>query len=71
MIRDLNLKYEKHIHALSKQDLAYLKMVQDHPPRFLSGFTYGEDPKPLRSQRVAMPPIETDVILVFCFYYTR
>lgn len=62
MIRDLNQKYESYIHELSSQDLAYRRMVDKHPPRFLSGFTYGEDPKPLRSQRIAVPPVETDVI---------
>ena len=62
MIRELNQKYDKYIHTLSRQDFAYLKMVENNPPRFLSGYTYGEDPKPLRSNRIAVPPIETDVI---------
>lgn len=61
MIRDLNYKYQTHIHDLSRQDLAYEKMIDSHPPRFLSGFTYEENPKPLRSQRIAEKPIETDV----------
>ena len=64
MIKQLNEAYEKNIHALSKQELAYKKMVASYPPRFLSGYTYGEDPKPLRSQRIAVPPAETDVILL-------
>lgn len=61
LIRDLNSKYEKQVQAISKQDLAYSKMVETPPPRFLSGFTYEENPKPLRSNRIAMTPVETDV----------
>lgn len=67
MIRNLNLVYEKHIQAFSKQDMAYRKMVDTHPPRFLSGYTYGEDPQPLRSQRIAVLPIETDVNYIYIF----
>lgn len=65
MVRDVNLIYQKHIHELSSQELAYTKMVESHPPRLLSGYTYEEFPKPLRSQRVAVPPIETDVIFFY------
>lgn len=65
MIKYLNQTYERHIQVLSKQELAYKKMVESHPPRFLSGYTYGEDPKPLRSQRCAVPPVETDVNYYF------
>ena len=68
MIRDLNQRYDKHILELSKQDLAYRRMVDTLPPRFLSGYTYGEDPKPLRSQRISVAPIETDVILCYILY---
>ena len=61
MIRDLNKEYNLLIQKYSRQDLVYRKMVESYPPRFLSGFTYGQDPQPLRSQRIAVPPIETDV----------
>lgn len=64
MVKDLNIKYQSLIEALSSQELAYKSMVNDHPPRFLSGFTYEENPKPLRSQRIAVQPIETDVIFI-------
>lgn len=62
MIKLLNDTYERQIYALSKQELAYRKLVNSYPARFLSGYTYEEIPKPLRSQRVAVQPIETDVI---------
>lgn len=65
LIRDLNEMYQKQISTISKQDLAYKVMVEKYPPRFLSGFTYEEDPQPLRSQRIAIPPVETDVIINF------
>lgn len=65
MVKDLNKAYELAIQSFSKQDLAYMEMVETYPPRFLSGFTYGPDPKPLRSQRIAVPPVETDV-MSFC-----
>ena len=61
MVKDLYQIYEAHIHVLSKQDLAYSKMVDSLPPRFLSGFTYEASPQPLRSQRIATIPLETDV----------
>ena len=69
MIRDLNEKYDLQIQLYSRQDLAYRKMVETLPPRFLSGFTYGQDPKPLRSQRIAVPPVETDVIFFNFFFF--
>lgn len=67
LIRDLNRSYEINIETLSKQELAYSNMVESHPPRCLSGYTYEENPKPLRSNRIAVPPVETDVIC-FVFY---
>ena len=65
MVMDLNRKYDCNIQSLSKQDDAYKLLVESHPPRCLSGFTYGEDPKPLRSQRIAVPPVETDVTKLY------
>ena len=62
MIRDLNKKYGSLVQTYSRQDFAYSKMVETHPARFLSGFTYEQIPQPLRSQRIAVPPVETDVI---------
>lgn len=62
MVKNLNVTYGKYVRELSKQDLAYKKMVNSLPHRFLSGYTYGEDPpRPLRSQRIAEIPVETDV----------
>lgn len=64
-VRDLNNKYNSLIQSLSKQDLVYQEMVEKYPPRFLSGFTYEENPQPLRSQRISVLPIETDVIYIY------
>ena len=69
MITLLNQTYQSNILELSKQELAYRKMVDTHPPRFLSSFTYGEDPQPLRSQRVAVTPVETDVKQFFKSFF--
>lgn len=61
MIRELNMTYQTHILSVSKQNLAYKVMVDTYPARCLSGYTYEERPKPLRSKRIAVVPVQTDV----------
>ena len=64
----MNKEYDILIQNNSQQHLAYEKMVDTYPARFLSGYTYEEVPQPLRSQRIAMPPTETDVNSIFYIY---
>lgn len=71
MLRDLNRSYGLLVQTHSRQDLAYNKMVETFPPRFLSGYTYGPEPKPLRSQRIAVPPLETDVMFIKYLFYPQ
>ena len=60
-VQMLNLEYNNLLKKYPVSKDSYAVLVQKHPPRYLSSWTYGAAPKPLRSARRAELPAETDV----------